>query len=132
MAACLNSPLEVDPHWQEMDNGSLAGLPREIANQLYPIPAFRNPFEPIAGTGESEIALHTRAAKAVEQVVRRGPGRYLVVAHGGILNAALRIIIGAPFPVNFTGIWFRFSDLGYARFEYKPDRHLWRMLELSG
>lgn len=129
IAGCLGAPLEPDPDWMEMDNGPLAGLTHEEADRRYPLPAFRSPYEPIAGSGESEIGLHGRAARAVERLVRRGPGQYLVVAHGGILNAALRVIIGAPSPVNFHGVWFHFKDLGYARFTYKPASHIWRMLE---
>lgn len=129
VAGCLDAPLETDPDWMEMDHGPLAGLSHEEADRLYPRPAFRNPYEAVAGTGESEIGLHTRAARAVERLVRRGPGRYLVVAHGGILNAALRGIVGAPYPINYHGIWFHFSDLGYARFEYRPGAHIWTMQE---
>jgi 2,3-bisphosphoglycerate-dependent phosphoglycerate mutase len=129
VAGCLGAPLEFDPDWMEMDNGPLAGLAREEAERLYPRPASRGPFDPLANSGESETQLHCRAARAVEQVVRRGPGSYLVVAHGGILNAALRFAAGAPLRINYQGIWFDFGDLGYASFRYLPARYQWQLLE---
>lgn len=135
VAACLapagGLPVEVDPDWMEMDNGPLAGLTRAEGDARFPRPAFRGPYEPLAGAGESEIQLHARAARAVEKVVRLGPGRTLVVAHGGILNAALRVIAGAQHPVNGSGIWFAFNDLGYASFRYNPARHIWTLLEFA-
>lgn len=128
----LQIPLELDPGWMEVDNGQLAGLTFAEGHQRFPTPAFRSPFDQIAASGETEYRLHCRAALALERVINRGPGRYLVVAHGGILNATLRIIAGAPVPVNYTGIWFHFSDTGYARFTYNPANHRWTMKEFSG
>lgn len=126
----LGAPVETDPDWMEMDKGPLAGMRYSEAEARYPRPAFRGPYEAICGTGESEIDAHIRAARAVQSVIRRGPGRYLVVAHGGILNCALREIANAPYPVNNQGIWFVFGDLGYARFSYNPGAHRWVMQEL--
>jgi 2,3-bisphosphoglycerate-dependent phosphoglycerate mutase len=125
----LKVPLVCDPDWMEVDHGPLAGLKIEEGKKRYPPPAFRNPYERIAGSGESELDLHIRACRAVEALVQRGPGRYLVVAHGGILSAALRVIAGAPVPVNYQGLWFHFDDLGYTRLTYNPARHRWVMRE---
>lgn len=126
----LGVPIETDPDWMELNNGPLAGMLRQEALEKYPPPAFRNPFEPFCGTGESDWEMHCRAARAIEKVVRRGVGNYLVVAHGGILNAALRVIVGAPPPVYHQGIWFEFGETGYARTLYYPSRHQWVIEEL--
>lgn len=132
IGAALGAPVETDPDWLEVDNGPLAGLPFEVAAERYPPPAFRNPYEPMcAGEGESDWDLHIRAARAVQNVIRRGPGQYLVVAHGGVLNAALRGIVGAGPAVNLRqGIWFAFGDTGYARAVYRPEYHQWILREL--
>ena len=127
----LNVQVETDADWMELDNGPLAGMPREVAAQRYPKPNFRNPYEPIYGTGESEWEIYRRGARAVEQVIRRGAGNYLVVAHGAILNAALKTIVGAPPSVNQQGILFRFGDTGYARFIYYPSKHRWVLIEFT-
>jgi broad specificity phosphatase PhoE len=117
--------------WLEMDNGPLAGLPFAEAEARYPWPAFRTPYAPFFESGESDWAIHTRATHAVARLVQHGPGRTLVVAHGGILNAALRHIVGAPPPVNRQGVHFALADAGYACASYDPERHQWWLTELS-
>ncbi len=121
----VEAPVELNPDWMEMNNGLLTGLSYDLARIRFPRPAFRNPYEALAGSGESEWDLHSRAARAVQNIVRRGPGRYLVVAHGGILNAALRHVVGAPVPLNGQGIWFEFGDAGYYETIYSPGKHHW-------
>jgi 2,3-bisphosphoglycerate-dependent phosphoglycerate mutase len=129
IAAALHAPLEADPDWMEMDHGKLAGLTFEEANRLYPRPAFRNRYEQICQTGESEWDVHIRAGGAVQAVVRRGPGKYLVVAHGGIINAAVRAIIGAPLPLNGSEFWIAFHDTGYITFRFKPESQQWILID---
>ncbi len=131
LAQALGSPFETDPDWMEMNNGPLAGLTYEEGNACFPQPAFRNPYEPFHGSGESDWQIYCRAARAVDNIVRRGLGCVLVVAHGGILNASLRTIAGAQPPVNGDGLWFAFNDTGYARLTYTPDKHVWVLRELG-
>jgi len=127
----LNTPVETDPDWMELDNGPLAGMPREKALEKYPVPGFHNPYEPLCGTGESDWEIYCRSARAVEKIIRRGAGSYLVVAHGGILNSALRTIVGAQPFVNRQGAAFAFGDTGYARFTYYPSEHIWVLREFK-
>ncbi|MGK0618989.1 histidine phosphatase family protein [Meiothermus cerbereus] len=126
MSEGLEVPLELDPDWMEQDNGKIAGLSYEEGDRLFPQPAFRNPYtRPFDGTGESEWETYCRAARAVQNLVNRGAGSYLVVAHGKILNCALWSIFGIP-PLGSTGgLRFSFADLGYAVLEYRPQQHLW-------
>ncbi len=132
MSEGLDVPLETDTDWMEMDNGLLAGLPFEEADQKFPTPSFLGPYErPFHGTGESQWELYVRAARAVQRVVSLGPGSYLVVAHGGILNSALRTMLGIQPLVNNHGTWFAFADLGYAALEYNPANHQWWMLQFN-
>jgi 2,3-bisphosphoglycerate-dependent phosphoglycerate mutase len=63
----LNTPVETDPDWMELDNGPLAGISREAALEQYPVPSFRNPYEPFCGTGESDWEIYCRSARAVEK-----------------------------------------------------------------
>ncbi|MBI4759919.1 MAG: histidine phosphatase family protein [Chloroflexota bacterium] len=126
----LKAPVEADDIWMEMDNRPLAGMPIEEAKARYPRPQFRGPYEPFHGVGESDWELHCRAVSAVEKLVRRGAGQYLVVSHGGMLNAVLRGIVGAQPPINGHGIWFEFGDAGYAKCSYDPGGHYWVLREL--
>lgn len=129
IATALGVTVENDPDWMEWDNGPLAGLPFDVAEQRYPKPDFRNPYTPMAGSGESEWDAYCRAASAVQKLVQRGPGSYLVVAHGGILNTALKTMMGSQPAVNHQGFAISFGDTGYARLVYYPDEHRWVLLE---
>ncbi|MEJ5314918.1 MULTISPECIES: histidine phosphatase family protein [Anaerolinea] len=126
----LNLPLEVSDLWMETNTGGLAGLTPQEAERLYPRPAFRNPYESITPTGESEWQVFLRAAGALEEVIRRGAPRTLVVAHGGILSMTLRAICGVPPWGNRQGVAFHFGDLGFARTAYDPQANVWHFFEL--
>lgn len=131
IGSALGVAVENDEEWMESDNGPLAGLPFDVAEQRYPKPAFRTPYSRMAGSGESQWDLHIRAARAVQNLVQRGPGSYLVVSHGGILNSALKTMMGAVPNVNQQGFAFSFGDTGYTKLDYYPDKYLWVLLEFN-
>ena len=128
----LDIPIEYDPDWMERDNGPLAGLPFDVASERYPKPEFTNPFQPhIPSTGEGESGwdLLGRGARALQSVVRRGLPQTLVVAHGGILNAAMYCIVGAsPHPAV---VRFAFGDACFVRTSYDPKSDQWAIREMS-
>ena len=130
----LDVPVEYDADWMERDNGPLAGLPFAVARERYPRPDFANPFQPfVASTGEGESGwdLLVRAANALPRVVRRRRRSSLVVAHGGILSAAMYCILGVSPPTRGSGVRFAFGDACFVRTSYRPDRHLWTISEMS-
>ena len=130
----LDVPIEYDPDWMERDNGPLAGLPFEVARERYPKSDFANPFEPyVASTGEGESGwdLVVRAGNALQRVVRRDRRSTLVVAHGGILNAAMYCMLGVPPPPTSGGVRFGFGDACFVRTSYSPGRHVWTVREMS-
>ncbi len=129
----LDLPIEYDPDWMERDNGPLARLPFDVAKERFPRPDSANPFEPYVpstGEGESGWDLLARAAMALQRVVRRGRQSSLVVAHGGILNAAMHCILGVPPPPSTSGVRFAFGDAGFVRTSYNPENHLWTIREM--
>jgi 2,3-bisphosphoglycerate-dependent phosphoglycerate mutase len=131
VAETLGGSVGTDPDWMEFDNGALAGLPFDVAAERFPVPDWRNPYESFHGTGESDLDIQIRAARALQNAARRGPGRHLVVAHGGILNAVLRVIVGAAPVLNSKhGIGFHFGDAGYVRTHYYPAKHYWAIAEI--
>ena len=131
LASEFNLPIDPDPLWVERHNGHLAGLRHEEAKTLYPQPDFINPYEPYAGTGEGDWALFLRAGQALQSLMQRPVGRYLVVTHGGLLNQVMYAIIGiAPYP-NSMGPRFRFDNTGFANTSYEPASHIWRILCLN-
>ena len=128
----LDVPIEYDPDWMERDNGPLAGLPFAEARERYPRPKSSNPFQPFVastGEGESDWDLLSRGARALQNVVRRGRPSTLVVAHGGILNAAMYCILGVSPPP--CGVRFAFGDACFVRTSYDPNRNLWTITEMS-
>lgn len=130
----LYIPVEYDPDWMERDNGPLAGLPFEEGREKYPRAEFANPFQPYVvstGDGESGWDLLNRAVVALQRVVRRGEQSTLVVAHGGIINAALYCILGIPPPPSTSGVRFAIGDACFVRTTYDPDRHLWTIREMA-
>lgn len=131
VGSMLGVPVEPDEGWMEFDNRPLAGLTFEEADRLYPRPEHRNPFDALHNIGESEIDFHARISLALQRIIRRGTGRYLIVSHGGALNVALRVAFSIPLPVNNSGHWFAFGDTGYAQLEYYPLYHTWIMRELA-
>jgi len=129
----LGIEVEFDDDWMEKDNGPIAGMSYDEAHKKYPLPDFHNPFDPhvvTANAGETMWAFQSRAARALEKVIRRGPGHYLIVAHGGILSAAMRCIVGAQPPVTGQGIDFSFGDTGFVRTHYTPNQNHWVIHEL--
>lgn len=133
LAKVLQVPVEYSQDWIERDNGPLAGMTFEEGCQAYPVPEFKSRFEmfvPEQG-GESELDLHCRAWRALSGLVALKSGNYLIVSHGGILNAAMRCTVGAQPPVNQAhGIFFSFGDTGYIHVSYQPDRERWRFKQL--
>lgn len=120
-------PVELDPVWLERDNGKRSGMTWDEVQKHYPDPAFVNPYDKVAETGEGDWALYLRGGQAVQGLLLRQPGRYLISSHGAILNMVFYAIMGiAPQP-NFQGPRFRLENTSYSRFVYYPDVHRWRV-----
>ncbi len=125
IADALGLAVETSDDWLELDNGPLAGVSYSEAAQQFALTSFEHPFAPYAGVGESQWEATARAARALAELVRRGPGLTLVVAHGGIINAAMRVAVGAPTSPRGQGVRFAFGDLGFATLSYEPEQALW-------
>lgn len=131
IASGLNVLQEVDPLWMERDNGLMAGLSEEEVRETLPQPQFIHPYQAIGQTGESQWELYLRAGKAVQSLLNRPPGRYLIISHGGLLNMFFYAILGiAPQP-NFHGPRFRFNNSAFATLSYHPASHRWYILGVN-
>ncbi len=131
VCAALNAPLELDPEWMEINNGLLAGLSDEEANQAVPRPQFMTPYTRFGRTGESRWEVYLRAGRAIQRILDRAPGCYLVAAHGGILNMTMYAILGIPIQADSSGPRFMFHNTTFATFNYEPEHHNWRMLHFD-
>ena len=126
VADACGCELVEDPVWLELDNGKLAGLPFAEGRALFPPSSLSGAFTRVGGTGESVAEFQARALSAVQSLTCRPEGSYLVVAHGGIINAALRVVLGMPVPDGVqSGPTFRFHDTSFVDLTYCEDDHRW-------
>ena len=131
IAGALELPVEVDPIWMERNAGEIAGLTREETLERYPDTEYRTPYDAFGDSGEGDWELYLRAGTAVHGLLKRPPGRYLIVTHGGLLNKVMYAVLGIPVQGHANGPRFRFGNTGFAAFSYLPRRHQWRMLRLE-
>ena len=131
ISGALGIPLELDPDWMEINNGLLAGLTPEEAAQVSPRPDFMTPYTRYGKMGESRWEVYLRAGRAIQHILDRPAGDYLVAAHGGVLNMAMYAILGIPVQTNDSGPRFMFHNTTFATFTYEPQRHSWRMLNFD-
>ncbi len=112
--------------FRERDNGILAGMKYEEAKKKYPLPKIDGPFRRFPGnTGENEFELNARALLALNSIIDKGPGSYLIVSHGGILNAVMKRIMDIPIGNKESGVVFRLGDNGFIEVEYREEKNLW-------
>lgn len=131
LAQALNIPLETNPLWMERHGGKLQGLPFDAPDAQALNTPFFHPYMHVGQTGESELELLSRAALAVQSLLDRGPGRYLVVSHGALLNRAMFAIMGIAVQPNFQGFAFGFGNTAFVTLHYRPEVHKWRLLHFE-
>ena len=132
IGAALNLTVETDPIWMERNIGEIAGMTGEEVRQRIPHREFITPFTPIVGDeGEGDWELYLRAGKALSELLRQKPGRYLVVSHGGLLNQVMYVVVGTIPHANSSGPRFRFNNTGFAHVIYQPDAHRWQIYTVN-
>jgi 2,3-bisphosphoglycerate-dependent phosphoglycerate mutase len=124
IASALDVKVEFDPILLERNIGEMEGLTVEEVRKK-PQPPYVTPYDPIGGEGEGDWALFLRAGQALYELVRRSPGSYLIVSHGGLLNQLMNAIIGIAPHVDPSGVRFRFENTAFARVIYFPHQHRW-------
>jgi broad specificity phosphatase PhoE len=131
ISQALDLPVEYDPIWMERDHGKLSGLTLEEGEVRYPRPAFTNPYNSVADNGESLWELYLRAGQAVQKLVNRPVGRYLIVSHGAFLNMFMYAVLGIVPQANFSGVRFRFTNTSVAELRYDPGQHVWLLESIN-
>ncbi len=124
VASALDLKIEMDPIWMERDIGEMEGLTAEEVRQQ-PQPPYVTPYEPIGGNGEGDWELFLRAGRALHDLLRRPPGSYLIVSHGGLLNQIMHAIVGIGHQVSPSGVRFQFENTSFSQVTYFPQRHRW-------
>jgi len=130
IASALNVKVESDAILLERHIGEMEGLTAEEVRKI-PQPPYVTPYDPIGGEGEGDWALFLRAGQALHDLVRRPPGNYLVVSHGGLLNQLMHAIVGIAPHVDPSGVRFRFENTAFARVIYFPHQYRWAIDALN-
>ncbi|MFN2273479.1 MAG: histidine phosphatase family protein [Anaerolineales bacterium] len=124
----LSCPIEFDDRWKERLSGIAQGISYEQIDQLFGDRPFPSSHDPIFDQGESEWDLFMRAAASVQDLVRRPQGSYLIVAHGAVLSAAFRSIMGISPPAGrVRPVRISFENTGYSIFDYDADMARWSL-----
>lgn len=130
ISSALDVPLAEEPLWMEMDNGRLAGL-RDTEINWDEEQKFVTPYTRVGETGESRLEVYLRAGRAIQSILDRPPGKYLVVSHGGILNMAMYSLFSISPQAQHHGPRFWFRNTTFASFSYDPEFHNWRLLHFD-
>jgi broad specificity phosphatase PhoE len=124
IASKLDIKIEFDDIWLERAIGEMEGLTAEEVRQK-PRPPYTTPYDSIGGNGEGDWALYLRAGQALHNLLKRPPGSYLVVSHGGLLNQVMHAVAGLAPHADPSGVRFRFENTAFARVIYHPHQHRW-------
>ena len=91
-------------------------------------PISRSPFHDAFGSGgEGQWKLYLRGSSALHSLLNKNHGSYLVISHGGLLNALMYCVIGLAPGAFGTGPRFLFQNAGFADLTYDPGRHQWTL-----
>ncbi len=124
IASALKVDVELEPLLMERHIGEMEGLTAEEVRKK-PQPSYVTPYDSIGGEGEGDWSLFLRAGQALQALLRRPPGSYLIVSHGGLLNQLMNAIIGIAPHADPSGVRFRFENTAFARVIYFPHQHRW-------
>lgn len=126
LAEGLGAQIEMDSKWMERHGGDAQGKP--LPRPRPETPSRRSIFGPLFEGGESALDLHVRGLWGVKSLIGRPPGRYLVVSHGAILNAAILGILGVAPTVHPPPVAIQFANSGYMDLSYDPRGLRWRII----
>jgi broad specificity phosphatase PhoE len=132
IASILGIPeFEEEGLWIERDFGQGEGVNLQRIAEWYQNRPYPTAFEPIYETGEPEWQVHLRAGKAIEKLMKFPEGNYLVVSHGNVINAAIRMIFGLlPVGRSMPAV-FSLDPGCYAKFIYHPGLARWNLISFN-
>lgn len=105
----------------EWDNGLLAGLSIQEADERFPLPEDgKKPHHEIAGA-ESLINFRARAEMFLSRLIEDHPGdeTIAIVSHGGTINMLIRSLLNLPLKTNIA---IACSDTCIHKFRVKEDQ----------
>jgi 2,3-bisphosphoglycerate-dependent phosphoglycerate mutase len=125
LAAALEVPIETDPIWMERFFGTWEGLTPEEVRQTHSDFDFSDLTQRPGQNGESLLELYARASQALQSLLNRPAGEYLIVSHGAMLQMTFYTILGLSPLLNFQRLRFQFENTAFSNLCYDPRRQLW-------
>jgi len=121
LSTATNTPIIYEDGLMEFNNGLLAGLSREEANERYPEPDIRWPHTSMYGM-ESMIEFRTRAESILSKIISENDydSTIAIVAHGGIINMLFRSFL--ELPLNST-MFISTGDTGIHHWQITSSCH---------
>ena len=128
----MNLPINFDEVWCERQSGEAEGKPYTEVKLHYADQPHDTAYDPLFETGESRWDLFIRAANAMQHLLRRPAGSYLVVSHGAILGAALHTVLCiSPSPGRVRPMRLGFANTGYAVLAFYAAEARWELRHLN-
>lgn len=132
IASAMTLPINFDEAWCERQSGKAEGKPYSDVKLQYADQPHDTAYDPFFDSGESRWDLYIRAANAMQQLLRRPAGSYLVVSHGAILGAALHTVFGiSPSPGRVRPMRLGFANTGYAVLAFDAADARWELHHLN-
>jgi broad specificity phosphatase PhoE len=125
LADALEVPIETDPIWMERFFGSWEGLTPEEVHQIHSNFDFSDLTQRPGQNGESLLELYARTSQALQSLLNRPAGEYLIVSHGAMLQMTFYTIFGLSPLLNFQRLRFQFENTAFSNLSYDPRRQLW-------
>ncbi|MCJ7568618.1 MAG: histidine phosphatase family protein [Anaerolineales bacterium] len=128
----MNLPVEFDEAWCEQRSGEAEGRPYSEVILEHADQSHDTAYDRMFVTGESRWDLFIRAAKAMQGLIRRPAGDYLVVSHGAILSAAIHTVLGIPpAPGRTRPVRIGFGNTGYSVIKFDTAEARWWLNNLN-
>jgi len=98
LAQILNLAVEYKAEFREVNNGDLAGMNNDLANELYPNLYWRKfEWEQHYPNGESPKEFYERVKAAWEKLINSNHKSIILVTHGGVINVIMHLVNGIEY-----------------------------------
>lgn len=117
-------PIILDDNLMEFNNGLIAGLSWEEADEKYP-KVENLPIDQSVYGQESRVEFRKRAENAFERILNENDSdaTIAIVSHGGMINQLYHVFLGLPIE---SKIFFGTGDTGIHEWILKEERYILR------
>lgn len=114
----IGIPIIFDEDLMEFNNGLLAGLPRDVVREKYPIVPDLPVDKSVYGQ-ESQLEFRQRADKVLSKIIgeTKADETAVIVSHGGMINQLYRSFFNMPVDCMY---FFNTADTGI---------HVWNLID---